>query len=76
MKRVPKDEKLEFFEGPLWEDRQANPVEVLSALEQLAKEFNDGPEDFDEAWLRPLLTAGLKMDKVYELILDGTIRPN
>jgi hypothetical protein len=76
MKRARKEENLEFFEGPLWEDRRANPVEVLIALEQLAKELNDGPDDFDEAWLRPLLTEGLKMDKVYELILDGAIRPN
>jgi hypothetical protein len=76
MKRVRKEANLEFFEGPLWEDRGANPVEVLSALAQLAKEFNDNPEDFDEAWFRPLLTEGLKMDKVYELLLDGAIRPN
>jgi hypothetical protein len=76
MKRVPKDKKLEFFEGPLWEDRTANPMEVLAALEQLAKELNNAPDDFDEAWLRPLLTEGVKMDKAYELILDGAVRPN
>lgn len=74
MKR--KEINLEFFDGPLWEDHRANPVEVLSALEQLAREFNDHPDDFDESWLRPLLTEGLRMDKVYELILDGALRPN
>lgn len=76
MKRVPKDKTIEFYEGPLWEDRRANPLELLSALEQLAKELSDGPDDFDEAWLRPLLTEGLKVDKVYELLLDGAVRPN
>lgn len=76
MKRVPKDKPIEFYDGPLWEDRRANLVELLSALEQLAKELSDGPDDFDEAWLRPLLTEGLKVDKVYELLLDGAVRPN
>ena len=76
MKKAPKEQNLEFFEGPLWGDRHANSVEVLSALEELAREFNDGPDDFDENWLRPLLKEGLKMAKVYELILDGAIRPN
>jgi hypothetical protein len=75
MKRVRRKDQIEFS-GPLWEDRHANSGEVLLALEQLAKEFNDNPEDFDEIWLRPLLTEGLKVDKIYELLLDGAIRPN
>jgi hypothetical protein len=51
-------------------------MEVLSALEQLVREFNENPDFFDETWLQPLLAEGLKIDKVYELLLDGAIRPN
>ena len=75
MKRARRKDQIEFS-GPLWEDRRSNSAEVLSALEQLAREFNDDTENFEEAWLRPLLTEGLKADKVYELLLDGAIRPN
>jgi hypothetical protein len=64
------------FTGPLWEDRPKDTGELLTALEQLVKEYNDNPEWFDDSWLKPLLTEGLKMDRVYELILDGTIKPN
>lgn len=75
MRKLRSGDNLEFS-GPLWEDRRANPVEMLAALEQLVNEYNANPDEFDEGWLRPLLTEGLKMERVYELILDGTIRPN
>ena len=58
------------------DDRYADTMEGVDALEQMVKESSQNPDDFDQAWLRPFLSEGLKMDRIYELILDGTIRPN
>jgi hypothetical protein len=76
MARMKKSNGYQDFSGPLWDDKYADAREVLGALEQMAKEYSKNPNDFDQAWLLPLLFEGLKMDRVYELILDGAIRPN
>lgn len=55
-------------------ERRDNPE--IDALEQLMKESYDNPEIFHEEWLRPLLREGLSMDKAYDVLVEGTIRPN
>jgi hypothetical protein len=60
----------------LWDDQHADTTEDLGALDRMVREYSQDPYDFDQAWLRPLSSEGLEMDRIYELILDGTIRPN
>jgi len=76
MARMKKPNRYRDFSGPLWDDRYADTPEDLGALEQMVREYSQNSFDFDQAWSRPLSSEGLKMDRIYELILDGTIRPN
>jgi hypothetical protein len=48
----------------------------LDALERMMRESYDHPEIFHEEWLRPLLREGLSVETAYDVLVDGTIRPN
>lgn len=48
----------------------------ITALEQFVKESCENPEGFLEEWLRPLLEQGLSMERAYELVMEGALRPN
>jgi hypothetical protein len=48
----------------------------ITALEQFVKESCENPEGFLEEWLWPLLEQGLSMERAYELVMEGTLRPN
>jgi hypothetical protein len=54
---------------------QGDMVET-AALEQFVKESSENPEGFLEEWLRPLLEQGLSMERAYELVMEGALRPN
>jgi hypothetical protein len=73
---MKKSNRYRDFSGPLWDDQHADTTEDLGALDRMVREYSQDPYDFDQAWLRPLSSEGLEMDRIYELILDGTIRPN
>jgi hypothetical protein len=46
------------------------------ALECLMRESYERPEVFQERWLRPLLREGLSIEAAYDVLVEGTIRPN
>jgi hypothetical protein len=48
----------------------------VDALELLMKESYSNPEVFHEEWLRPLLREGLSLEGAYDVLVEGTIRPN
>lgn len=48
----------------------------ITALEQFVKESCENPEVFLEEWLRPLLQQGLSMERAYEVVMEGALRPN
>jgi hypothetical protein len=48
----------------------------VDALEVLMRESYNNPEVFHEEWLRPLLREGLTLESAYDVLVEGTIRPN
>jgi hypothetical protein len=48
----------------------------LTSLEQVLKASHEDPDLFEEEWLRPLLRQGVGVGEAFELILEGTLRPN
>lgn len=66
---------IQGFSGPLWDDRPANYPESV-ALEELVRASLENPANFREVWLSPLLAEGLNFDGIFEVLLDGTFRPN
>ena len=76
MKRGRKDEAVQEFSGPLWDDhpREFGDRAVLAALLEASYEH---PDCFDEEWVTPLLAEGLDFDRVFHLLLlCGAVRPN
>jgi len=61
----------EFVKRGAWQDSAE-----LDALERMMRESYDHPEIFHEEWLRPLLREGLSVETAYDVLVDGTIRPN
>jgi hypothetical protein len=61
------------FRGPLWDDRTAD-LEVV--LEALAKASHEDLEHFEEEWVNPLRAEGLHLNRIFDLLLCGTARPN
>ena len=45
-------------------------------LEQVFNAFDEDPEIFQQHWLRPLLAAGLNLDRACEVVLESILRPN
>ena len=45
-------------------------------LEQVLNAFDEDPEIFENNWLRPLLAAGLNLDRACEVVLESILRPN
>lgn len=45
-------------------------------LEQVFSAFDEDPEIFQQRWLRPLLAAGLALDRACEVVLESIVRPN
>jgi hypothetical protein len=63
------------FSGPLWDDRPAD-FEEAAFLEALMKASHEDAQDFEEAWVNPLMAEGLNLNRIFELLLSGTARPN
>ena len=45
-------------------------------LERVFSAFDEEPEIFKKNWLRPLLAAGLNLDRACEVVLESILRPN
>jgi len=63
------------FSGPLWGDRQTDTKEI-SALEQLINESYENKNCFHQEWLQSLLSEGLTLDRVFDLVFDASAQPN
>jgi hypothetical protein len=75
MKKEGKMDLSSEFRGPLWDDQQSEGKEV-SVLEELMRESYENQSGFHQDWLQPLLAEGLTLDRVFDLVLDGSIQPN
>ena len=75
MTRVRRNKQNWDFRSFLERWGQGDMVET-AALEQFVKESSENPEGFLEEWLRPLLEQGLSMERAYELVMEGALRPN
>jgi len=75
MSRERKGGAIQEFSGPLWDDR---PKEFVSTvvLEELVKASCENPDHFCEEWLHPLVAEGLDLDRIFDLLLNGTVQPN
>lgn len=51
-------------------------VTEITNLDQLLSASYEDPEAFQEEWLRPLLAEGLNLDQAFEVVVEGTLRPN
>lgn len=51
-------------------------VAEMSDLERLLSASYENPELFQEEWLRPLLAEGLNLDQAFQVVVEGTLRPN
>jgi hypothetical protein len=75
MTRVRRNKQNWDFRWFLERWGQGDMVEI-TALEQFVKESCENPESFLEEWLWPLLEQGLSMERAYELVMEGALRPN
>jgi len=75
MTRVRRNKQNWDFRSFLERWGQGDMVET-AAMEQFVKESSENPEGFLEEWLRPLLEQGLSMERAYELVMEGALRPN
>ena len=75
MKKAGKIDLSSEFSGPLWDDGQTGDKEI-SVLEELMRESYENKNGFHQDWLQPLLAEGLTLDRVFDLVLDGSVRPN
>jgi hypothetical protein len=48
----------------------------LEALDTIFSESEHDAERFHEMWIKPLLTAGLPIDTVFAVLIQGRFRPN
>jgi len=77
MKRSRKDELIQEFSGPLWDDRpEPRGLREVVLLEEFVKASYEDHGYFREQWVFPLLAEGLSMDRVFELLLSGAVLPN
>jgi hypothetical protein len=65
----------EEFNGPLWDNGPKEPGESV-VLEELVKASYENPDYFREEWVNPLLAEGLDLDRIFDLLLCGSVRPN
>jgi hypothetical protein len=65
---------IQEFSGPLWGDRPCDLGETV--LEALVKASYEDSGDFHEEWVNPLMAEGLNLDRIFDLLLSGTARPN
>lgn len=72
--RREKSGTIQEFSGPLWDDRPTDLEETV-VLETLVTSYND-PDIFREEWVNPLMAEGLNLDRIFDLLLSGTARPN
>jgi hypothetical protein len=70
-RRKNKIDLKEFVKHGEWQ-----PGAEADALEVLMRESYNNPEVFHEEWLRPLLREGLSLESAYDVLVEGTIRPN
>jgi hypothetical protein len=75
MTRVRRNKQNWDFRSFLERWGQGDMVEI-TALEQFVKESCENPDAFLEEWLRPLLEQGLSMERAYDLVMEGALRPN
>jgi hypothetical protein len=73
--RREKNGAIQEFGGPLWDDRPTD-LEERVVLEALVKASYEHPDDFREEWVNPLMAEGLNLDRIFDLLLSGTARPN
>jgi hypothetical protein len=73
--RRAKGGAIQEFGGPLWDDRPTDCEEIV-VLEELVKASYENPDGFREEWVSPLLAEGLNLDRIFDLLLSGTVRPN
>ena len=73
--RREKNGAIQEFSGPLWDDRPTDLEETV-VLEALVKASYEDPDDFREEWVNPLMAEGLNLDRIFDLLLSGTARPN
>ena len=74
MKERRKKHKEEFFS--LFKDCVRMKAGENVDLEQVFNAFDEDPEIFQKNWLRPLLAAGLNLDRACEVVLESILRPN
>jgi len=74
MKERRKKYKEEFFS--LLKDCVRMEARENVDLEQVFNAFDENPEIFQENWLRPLLAAGLNLNRACEVVVESILRPN
>lgn len=73
--RRKKSGAIQEFSGPLWDDRPTDLEETV-VLEALVKASYEDPDDFREEWVNLLMAEGLNLNRIFDLLLSGTARPN
>lgn len=48
----------------------------VEALNRLFTECEDNPQEFDEAWVAPLLDAGLSLERAFAHFVEFHLQPN
>jgi hypothetical protein len=71
--RREKGEPILDFHGPLWDDHTADLEMTLDAV---VKASLEDLKDFEEKWVNPLIAEGLHLNRIFDLLLAGTARPN
>jgi hypothetical protein len=75
MRRERKKSAVQEFSGPLWDNGPKDLSEKV-VLEELVKASYENPDYFREEWVNPLLDEGLDLDRIFDLLLSGSVRPN
>jgi hypothetical protein len=61
--------------------RSLNPIDdvtqwELQVLDAIFDESRNHPEEFQQAYVKPLLDEGIAIDSAFQLLVEGVFRPN
>jgi len=65
------------FSGPLWDNgSELRGLREVALLEEFLKASSEEHGYFRENWVFPLLAEGVDIDRIFQLLVNGAVRPN